>query len=178
MFSGELLHAVPSPPLQWLDPNICDNNAIYGDEGTMRRVIVLNLWNDHAPKDEEWMDEYDEDDDDWDDDDEDEQSQEPIEFFAKSVECEPRSNWKPMLIQGPPLEDDETTAATTASITLSTRSHGSDEILKSPIHLSHSSISDILESKSIPQWCLTGADVADLGIGVPSITGSREERKW
>ena len=115
---------------------------------------------------------------DWDDDDEDEQSQEPIEFSAKSVEGEPRSNWKPMLIQGPPLEDDETTAATTASITLSTRSHGSNEILKSPIQLSHSSISDILGSKSIPQWCLMGADVADLGIGVPSITGSREERKW
>lgn len=176
VFSGELLHAVPSPPLQWLDPIICDNNAIYGDEGTMRRAIVLNLWNDHAPKEEEWLDEYDDDEeDDWDDEEEDD-DEGPIEFFAKKVECEPRSLWKILpLLQV--MEDDEETT-TTPSITLSTRSHGSDELLKSTIHISHSSISDILESKSIPQWIKTSADVTDLGIGVPSVAGSREERKW
>ena len=168
VFSGELLHAVPSPALQWLGPH-------HGDEGTMRRVIVLNLWNDHAPKEEEWLD--DDEEDDWDDEEEDD-DEGPIEFFAKKVECEPRSLWKTLPLLQVMEDDEETTTAAAPSITLSTRSHGSDELLKSPIHISHSSISDILESKSIPQWIKTSADVTDLGIGVPSVAGSREERMW
>ena len=178
VFSGELLHAVPCPPLQWLDP-LTGNAISHGhvDQGTMRRVLVLNLWDDYAPKDEEWMDDDEEEyADEWDDDEEvDDETQEPIEFFAKLVECEHRSSWKPVSLEGPPLDDDKT--ATTTPAMLSTRSHGSDKQLLSPTS-SHTAISEILDSKSKPQWIFTGADVTDLGIGVPSIAGLREERRW
>ena len=177
VFSGELLHAVPCPALRWLDPisNIRDD-----DSGYMRRVLVLNLWDDYAPKDEEWL--YDEDDD-WDDAEEGEEeddAESPIEFFAKRVECQPRQRWQPIGLQGPlPINDETSTPSShlpAATITMSTRSHGSDEPLLSPLKTTHSTIAQILESKSIPHWLWTGADVRDLGIGVPSVAGSREER--
>lgn len=175
VFSGELLHGVPCPPLQWLDdlPTL-ENNHV--DNGTMRRVLVLNLWNDNAPKEEEWLDEYDDDEvDDWDDEEEDD-DEGPIEFFAKKVECEPRSNWKAVpLLQV--MEGDDEPTTTSVPATLITRSHGQDELLISSIS-SHTAISQILESESIPQWIKTSADVTDLGIGVPSVAGSRDERKW
>ena len=175
VFSGELLHGVPCPPLQWLDdlPTL-ENNHV--DNGTMRRVLVLNLWNDKAPKEEEWLDEYDDDEEsDWDDEEEDD-DEGPIEFFAKKVECEPRSNWKAVpLLQV--MEGDDEPTTTSVPATLITRSHGQDELLISSIS-SHTAISQILESESIPQWIKTSADVTDLGIGVPSVAGSREERKW
>mmetsp|Transcript_23726 Transcript_23726/g.42668 ORF Transcript_23726/g.42668 Transcript_23726/m.42668 type:complete len:178 (-) Transcript_23726:50-583(-) len=175
----------------------------------MRRVMVLNLWDDYAPEDEEWM--YDDDGDDeeedhdydWDhqkDEEEkddlllQEESNPVIEFFAKRVECQPRRLWKPMALRSPlrllatPAGnmDDTTTPATT--ITLSTRSHGSDMPFLSPLKsnsatslsssssLQRSEIVNLLESESMPHWLWTSADVSDLGIGVPSVSGSRVER--
>mmetsp|Transcript_28090 Transcript_28090/g.51837 ORF Transcript_28090/g.51837 Transcript_28090/m.51837 type:complete len:263 (+) Transcript_28090:429-1217(+) len=181
VFSGELLHAVPCPTLSWLDPppTIREGGGIDpADTDRMRRVLVLNLWDDFAPKDEEEEDWDDEEEDDWDDDD-DEEDGEPIEFFAKRVECEPRQNWQPVALQGPSLTDDKTAAPSDVPmLTLSTRSHGSDEPFLSPLKAttSRTALAEMLESQSIPQWLWTGADVRDLGIGVPSLAGSRAER--
>mmetsp|Transcript_9636 Transcript_9636/g.14113 ORF Transcript_9636/g.14113 Transcript_9636/m.14113 type:complete len:351 (+) Transcript_9636:68-1120(+) len=168
VFSGEMLHAVPCPPLQWLSPV-----QKRGRPGCiMRRVLVMNLWDDYAPKDEE---EYENDD--WHDAEEEDDDEEdaPIEFFAKRVECEPRERWKSMPLQLPlSIKNDETAHAT---LTLSTRSHGSDELLLSPLSTySYDMVAQLFESESTPQWLRTGADVGDLGIGVPSLAGSRRER--
>mmetsp|Transcript_10668 Transcript_10668/g.23272 ORF Transcript_10668/g.23272 Transcript_10668/m.23272 type:complete len:179 (+) Transcript_10668:425-961(+) len=176
----------------------------------MRRVMVLNLWDDYAPEDEEWMyddeeEEEEEEDqhDDWDHPLE-EESNPVIEFFAKRVECQPRRLWKPMALQGPlrlpatPATVDknnnnnnnkmDNVIAPATTITLSTRSHGSDMPFLSPLKsnsaasssssssLQRSEIVKLLESKSIPHWLWTSAYVSDLGIGVPSISGSRVER--
>ena len=219
VLSGELLHAVPCPVLQWLGNDPPSDDHVVKDHrhhhetpsssaGVMRRVMVLNLWDDYAPEDEEWM--YDDDDDEEDQDldyswggDEEEkvdilledESNPIIEFFAKRVECQPRRLWKPMALRGPlrlpatPAADnnnmDETTTPAT-TITLSTRSHGSDMPFLSPLKsnsatsssssLQRSEIVKLLESESIPHWLWTSADVSDLGIGVPSISGSRVER--
>ena len=181
VFSGDLLHAVPCPPLQWLNDAlpIMSNNDGHGhvDNGTMRRVLVLKLWDDYAPKEEEWLDEYDDEEEDGDLEDDEDDDEAPIEFFAKKVECEPRSNWKQIPLQGPLPVEDDIEPTTTVPATLKTRSHGQDELLISSVP-SHTAVSQILESKSIPQWILTSADVTDLGIGVPSVAGSREERRW
>lgn len=150
---------------------------------------------DYAPDDEEeeweeeWDDEDEEDDDEempiiieWeeglDDEDEEEEDEEMpiIEFFAKRVECEPRKNWQSVDLQGLAV-DNTTSSPLDNTLTLSTRSHGSDERLLSPLKAtSRTEVAAILEGKSIPRWLWTGADVRDLGIGVPSLAGSREER--
>mmetsp|Transcript_34928 Transcript_34928/g.35118 ORF Transcript_34928/g.35118 Transcript_34928/m.35118 type:complete len:127 (-) Transcript_34928:40-420(-) len=114
----------------------------------------------------------------WDDEDEEDDEEEMpiIEFFAKRVECEPRKNWQSVDLQGLAV-DNTTSSPLDNTLTLSTRSHGSDERLLSPLKaISRTEVAAILEGKSIPRWLWTGADVRDLGIGVPSLAGSREER--
>lgn len=180
LFSGELLHAVPRPALRWLDPVTDVSDGGTCGPACMRRVLVMNLWDDYAPKDEDFGGEEcdDWDDEDWEDDEEEEELQ-PIEFFAKRVECEPRSQWLPVALQGPPPATNKIAPSSNnlPTLTLSTRSHGSDEPLLSPLKAtSHTTIARILESKSIPEWLWTGLDVGDLGIGVPSLAGSRAER--
>lgn len=175
VFSGELLHAVPCPALRWLDPVSSISPRGSGPD-CMRRVLVLNLWDDHAPEDEEF--DYEDWDTEEDEEEDEDEIQEPIEFFAKRVECEPRQNWQPLALQWPlAANDDSTPCSSLPTLTLSTRSHGSDEPLLSPLEAtSHAAVAQILESESTPRWLRTGANVRDLGIGVPSLAGSREER--
>lgn len=174
VFSGELLHAVPCPALSWLDPVPVHKKKRSGP-ACMRRVLVLNLWDDYAPADEEfdyedWEMEEDEEEDE-------DEMQAPIEFFAKKVECEPRQSWQPLALQGPFAAKESTPNSRFPTLTLSTRSHGSDEPLLSPLEVtSHAEVAQILESESTPHWLWTGANAGDLGIGVPSLAGSRAER--
>ena len=65
VFAGELLHAVLCPTLSWLveDDNTHDrtitadldssSSSSYLTADRMRRVLVLNLWDDYAPNNEE-----------------------------------------------------------------------------------------------------------------------------
>lgn len=174
VFAGELLHGVPCPALSWLDPVPAHKTKRSGP--AMRRVLVLNLWDDYAPEDEEF--DYE----DWDleedeEEDEDEIQGAPIEFFAKKVECEPRQSWQPLALQRPFSTKESDPDSSLPTLTLSTRSHGSDEPLLSPLEsASHDEVTQILESESTPRWLWTGAKAGDLGIGVPSLAGSRVER--
>ena len=176
VFPGTLLHAVPCPTLSWLDPERCGGTPPGKGAGGMRRVLVLNLWDDHAPVDEDQQEEAEEEWEMWEEeeDDEEDEEQEVVEFVASRVECEPRECWRPVAL----VEPDESSDGGEASSwpTLLTHAHGTDERLASPIRAVRAVVVDTLESEHAPRWLWTDADVSDLNLGVPSLDGAREER--
>jgi hypothetical protein len=178
IFPGTLLHAVPCPTLSWLGPEAKPELA--GDRpldrhcGGTRRVLVLNLWDDHAPVDEE-REEWEE----WEEQEEQEEQEgdeevEVVEFEASRVECEPRDRWRPVALQA---ADESSDCRETASWpTLLTHAHGTDEQLASTVRAARAVVADTLESERAPRWLWTNADVSNPDLGVPSLAGAREER--
>jgi hypothetical protein len=188
IFPGTLLHAVPCPTLSWLGPEttleLAGDRPLDRPCGGIRRVLVLNLWDDHAPVDEE-REEWEE----WEEqegdegnegnegdegDEEEEEVVEVVEFEASRVECEPRDRWRPVALQA---ADESSGCRETASWpTLLTHAHGTDEQLASTVRAARSVVADTLESERAPRWLWTNADVSNLDLGVPSLVGAREER--
>ncbi|MDG1482630.1 MAG: hypothetical protein P8R54_23770 [Myxococcota bacterium] len=176
IFPGTLLHAVPCPTLSWLrpeaEPELAGDSPLDRYCGGTRRVLVLNLWDDHAPVDEEpveWEEwaEWAE----WEGD----EGVEVVEFEASRVECEPRDRWRPVVLQA---ADESSARRELASCpTLLTRAHGTDEQLASTVMASRAVVVDTLQGEQAPRWLCTDADVSNLDFGVPSLAGAREERK-
>ena len=99
--------------------------------------------------------------------------------------CEPRQDWHAVpLGAGPSSHDciEQPPPSPTHSIgggdrvVLRTFAHGRDEPLLTPVLASHQAVASVLRSTHAPGWLWTEADVSDLHLGVPSLTGSREER--
>lgn len=172
IFPGTLLHAVPCPTLSWLSPEQAGDSAPDQHCGGTRRVLVLNLWDDSAPVDEErveWeeWDEWDE----WEGD----EDLEVVEFEASRVECEPRDRWRPVVLHA---ADEGSARREIASCpTLLTRAHGTDEQLASTVMSARAVVADTLQGEQAPRWLCTDADVSNLNFGVPSLAGAREERR-
>ena len=166
IFPGTLLHAVPCPTLSWLEPETQPDLDVGRPFGGTRRVIVLNLWDDHAPVDEEWEEEWQEQ--------EFDEEVEVVEFDASRVECEPRDCWQPVALQA--AEQNSGSLETASWPTLRTHAHGMDELLASTVRAEHAVVVDALESERVPRCLWTNADVRNLDLGVPSLVGSREER--
>jgi hypothetical protein len=169
IFPGTLLHAVPCPTLSWLGPKAKPGLAGDRPDGGLRRVLVLNLWDDQAPVDEEWEE--------WEEQEEQEGDEEVgvVEFEASRVECEPRDRWRPVALQAADEGSDRRGTASSWP-TLLTHAHGTDEQLASTVRAARDVVVDTLESERTPRWLWTNADVSDLGLGVPSLAGAREER--
>lgn len=169
IFPGTLLHGVPCPTLSWLGSEATSN--LIGDrpKGGIRRVLVLNLWDDHAPVDEEKEDEEEWEELEWD------EEIEIVEFEARRVECTPRNCWRQAPLQA--AEQNLDSRESTTWPTLRTYAHGTDEQLASTVRASHDVVVDTLQSAHAPRWLWTNADVRNLDLGVPSLSGSRQERE-
>lgn len=197
LFDGDTLHGVPRPTLDWLGVSAEEHKADALNLDVDRKVLVLNLWDDFAPSDEVF---HDDDDDDGDYVDEaDVEPADPSPSDAAAVDwqelqkeapfcdlcCEPRQDWHAVpLGAGPSSHDciEQPPPSPTHSIgggdrvVLRTFAHGRDEPLLTPVLASRQAVASVLRSTHAPGWLWTEADVSDLHLGVPSLTGSREER--
>jgi hypothetical protein len=177
VYPGHVLHGAPRPALSWVHGA---SDPLYIPESIHERtVLVMNLWDDHAPVEEACSDEEDSAD-------EEEQGDEldgdiitPQERVAPVVACEPREAWISVPFRNiykTTNGNTNTTEDASSRTILRTFSHGSDNQLITPINLHKDTISNIFNSPQEPHWMLTESVVTDLGLGVPSMVGTRKKR--
>jgi hypothetical protein len=196
LFPGQLLHAVPRPTLAWLDAAAAPTELTAPSEQQVRRVLVLNFWETHAPTDEDVSCEDDGEDNGEDgtltakralqSEEEKEEEEEAVlidEETLALLRCEPLERWQ--AVTGEHLATDEvmsttppTTTTTTTTTTLRTLAHGTDDPVVTALRASPAAVASVLGGAYQPGWIktqpslstdVTGTDGVDATAGAPSI---------
>ena len=179
LFPGRLLHAVPRPTLAWLKAAGAAPTELAEPSQQVRRVLVLNLWQTHAPTDEDISCE--------DGGEEDipvkgalHNEEEAViidEETLALLRCEPLERWQAVTgehlgtndIMGTTTTTAKTTTTTTPTstptTTLSTLAHGTDHPVVTTLWASPAAVASVLGSTHQAVWIKTqpslSTDVTD-----------------